>query len=62
MTLSMFLSWAVLKLFVCRIIMTAVSTFATYHVTEDTSPQAAEAATCPPLCSAVPGLVLALVC
>ena len=39
--------------------MTAFNILATFLVTEDTSPQAAEAATCPPSRMAVPGPVLA---
>lgn len=35
---------------VCRIIMTASNTLTTFPVTEDSSPRAAEPATCPPLC------------
>lgn len=38
-----------------RIIMTAFSILATFLVTEDTSPQAAEAATCPPRSAGVLG-------
>lgn len=41
-----------------RLIMAALNTLATYHVTEDASPRAAEAATCPPSRSPVPGLGL----